>query len=285
MHLSHILLFGLVLIVIFVFRKFILPQRQNRTVQILILLVLVISTILTMGSALSKSRHVFFMGAMVEHGITKKYLDDYCKTKQFKLCAYKDSLPDKAYKFVWDEKSPLYKIGGWKKSKDEFNEIIKETLVTPKYFRMHIQESIKATMQQLTHFGIGDGNGHFLEGTLLYERVAKYFPDDLAHYSGSKQNQSRLNFLEFLNSLFSFVMVLSLLLLIFLLSKFWGSLNRLFKTITILIFTGVIINAWDCGTFANAIDRLGCKMAWLIIFLVIILLRKVSLDRMKIQAI
>jgi hypothetical protein len=34
---------------------------------------------------------------------------------------------------------------------------------------------------------------------------------------------------------------------------------------------GVILNAWDCGTFANAIDRLGCKVMWLIPLLTIIL--------------
>jgi hypothetical protein len=32
----------------------------------------------------------------------------------------------------------------------------------------------------------------------------------------------------------------------------------------IMIITSIILNAWDCGTFANAIDRLGCKMIWLI---------------------
>lgn len=107
------------------------------------------------------------MGVMVEHGIVKTYLDDNCNSKKYELCRYKDSLPDRAYKFVWDENSPFYKIGGWKKSKSEFNKIIYETLTQPKYILLHIKESCKATLQQLILFGIGDGNGSFREGTLF----------------------------------------------------------------------------------------------------------------------
>jgi hypothetical protein len=31
-----------------------------------------------------------------------------------------------------------------------------------------------------------------------------------------------------------------------------------------MVLLGILINAWACGTFANAIDRLGCKMIWFI---------------------
>lgn len=281
MHMSHILLFSLILIMIFVFRKFILPEQThpNRNKQIGAMLLLTIASIITMGSAISKSKHVFVMGAMVEHGILKNYLNEYCDTKQYKLCAYKDSLPDRAYKFVWDEKSPFYKIGGWKETKNEFNEIIYGTLTQPKYIAMHVKESFKATIKQLTLFSIGDGNGSFLEETLLHERVSKFFPHDLIAYTSSKQNQSQLSFVNFFNSMFTIIVVLSLLLIIFLLTKFATIIDRHIKSISIIFFIGVILNAWDCGTFANAIDRLGCKMIWLIPFTTTILLLKILHNR------
>lgn len=283
MHMSHILLFALMLIAIFTLRNFILPKQlyPRRNLRIMTLIFLTIATVVTMGSAISKSKHIFFMGAMVEHGIVKNYLDDFCDTRQFKLCAYKDSLPDRAYKFVWDEKSPFYKIGGWKETKSEFNEIIYGTLTQPKYIVMHIKESFKATLQQLPLFAIGDGNGSFLKGTILYERVSKYFSQDLAYYSTSNQNQSRLYFLSFINSIFFIIIVLSLFLLIFLLVKFKNILNGHLKPIAILFFICILLNAWDCGTFANAIDRLGCKTIWLIPFTTIISLFKVVYDRKR----
>lgn len=282
MHMSHILMFALMLIIIFCLRKFILPKQSypKRNSKIITLFLLTIASVITMGSAISKSKHVFIMGAMVEHGIVKSYLDDYCDTKQYNLCDYKDSLPDRAYKFIWDEKSPFYKIGGWKKTKNEFNEIIYGTLTQPKYIVMHIKESFKATLRQLTLFSIGDGNGSFLEGTLMYERVSKYFPHDLTTYSSSKQNQSRLDFINFFNYLFQITLALSLLPTIYLLlTKIVTITDRQIKIITLMFLIGIILNAWDCGTFANAIDRLGCKMVWLIPFATTFLLLKILHNR------
>jgi hypothetical protein len=51
------------------------------------------------------------------------------------------------------------------------------------------------------------------------------------------------------------------------------------KFITFFFTTGVLLNAWDCGTFANAIDRLGCKIMWLLPFIALILLSKLIIDK------
>ena len=136
----------------------------------------------------------------------QKYLDENCENHQFKLCDYRDSLPDRAYKFIWDEKSPFYKIGGWKDTKKEFNEIIYGTLTKPKFIFLHIKESFKATFDQLTSFSIGEGNGSFLDGTVLFQRISKWFSGDIRSYYSSKQNQSQLNtFVRNFNYLFSII--------------------------------------------------------------------------------
>ncbi|GIV29155.1 MAG: hypothetical protein KatS3mg028_0221 [Bacteroidia bacterium] len=204
MHMSHVLFFVVLILLMFVSGKFIFHRNIyfGWYSKLFTLLLLTVASLTTMGSAISKSKHVFFFGAMVEHGIVKTYLDDCCKFKSYKLCIYKDSLPDKAYKFIWDEKSPFYKIGGWKNTKQEFKDIIYETLTRPKYIALHIKESFKATILQLFLFSIGDGNGSFLEGTLLYERISKYFLKDLEIYSSSKQNQSSLSIVRYFNILF-----------------------------------------------------------------------------------
>ncbi len=213
MHISHFLIFLLLLLILFTLKRYIFPTKDffNTKKHFALLFILSAISIVTMGSALSKSKHIFFMGAMVEHGIAKKYLDDQCENKNYKLCTYKDSLPSRAYEFVWDEKSPVYKIGSWKESKKEFNEIIYNTLTEPKYIKMHVVESAKATFDQLTKFGIGEGNGSFLEGTLLHERISKYFSSDLKHYACSKQSESKLSGLEKFNLISYFVVVLSIL--------------------------------------------------------------------------
>lgn len=283
MHMSHVLMFVLLLLIVFALAKYLLPREiyPKRNLHIAILLILTLASVITMGSAISKSKHGFLMGAMVEHGIVENYLNDHCDSREYKLCAYKDSLPERAFEFLWAPESPFYKIGGWKETKKEFNEIIHGSLTEPKYFGMHIKESLKATVHQLVLFSIGDGNGNFLEGTLMHERVSKYFYHDLPAYTSSKQNQSQLYLLNFLNSLFVIVLVLSVFLSIILFVKFWNYLEQRDKAITVMFLLAILINAWSCGTLANAIDRLGSKMIWLVPFITIILLLKVRRNKSK----
>lgn len=273
MHMSHVLLFTLLVTFIFLFRRFLISEESYSwsKARLTTLLILSIGSFATMSSAASKSKHMFFMGAMVEHGIAKSYLDEHCAEGKYQLCQYKDSLPQRAYEFVWDEKSPVYKIGGWKETKSEFNEIIGRTLTTPKYIGMHIQASLKATAEQLSLFSIGDGNGVFLTGTLLHQRVGTYFQHELNGYEHARQNTKTLNLINVLNSVFFGVIIISTiaLLLVLALGKSWSDLRL--RLLILVVIAGVVLNAWDCGTFANAIDRLGCKVMWLIPLLTIIL--------------
>jgi hypothetical protein len=271
MHMSHPSLIIVILILILILCKFnFLPLKNTLTTnRIYILIVLAFVSIGIMGSAFSKSKHVFFMGALVEHGIVKQYLDETCHTKNYKLCAYKDSLPEKAWQFIWSESSPFYKIGGWKETKQEFNEIIINTLTSPKYISLHIQESAKATFDQLLKFKIGDGNGVFLKGTLLHERISKYVPSEAPQYERSLQNQSKLNLIDSINIMEEWVIIISLAGVIFLFVRRMDFNKKFLSLITIILVT-IIINAWICGTCCNAIDRLGSKVIWLITFLVLI---------------
>ncbi len=69
------------------------------------------------------------------------------------------------------------------------------TLISPRYLSLHIKESAKAMFGQLTKFKICKGNGVFLSGTLLYERISKYFPHEIPQYETSRQNQKRIGYL------------------------------------------------------------------------------------------
>lgn len=264
-HIAHLLLFSVLLFTLFVFRKWLIPIAlyPKRNVLLLKLFILVLLSISTMGAPLSKSKHIFFMGAMVEHGILKTYLDDNCAQKNYKICAYKNELPPKAYQFIWEKTSPLYKIGDWKSTKTEFNDIIFETLTQPKYIKMHISTSLLATYEQLKMFKIGDGNGVFSAGTAVYDCVNRLFNYELTQYANSKQNTHRLGFVDTWNKVFYVIMILSLIPLCLFL--FNNTIET--KSIVIFILIAILLNAWDSATFGNAIDRLGCKMMWLIPYL------------------
>ncbi|MBK9107634.1 MAG: hypothetical protein IPM92_04440 [Saprospiraceae bacterium] len=274
MHMSHVTIIFVYLPILFLFKKFLQPFHFKYK-SILYLGLLTVASLLTMGSALSKSKHVFLMGAFVEHGIIEKYLDENCKFKTYQLCAYKDSLPEKAWQFVWDETSPLYKLGTWGDSKEEFNSIIWNTFTQRKYIIEHIYASVLATMDQLTQFQIGDGNKPYTEETVLYQRIQKYVPSELHSYASSKQNKDELGFMTWFNHLQLAIVCISLVCLIFFIILKENSLNK----IKLYLVSAVFINAWACGTFANAIDRLGSKMIWIFPLLVILILLRIFNER------
>lgn len=277
MHMSHIS-YNVLLIAIILLLRFFNIFQLKFTINInpvFICLGLSLLSILSMGSAISKSKHGFLMGALVEHGIAKQFLNDNCKDNNFEFCKYKDELPEKGWQFLWDDNSPFYKMGDWKGTKKEFNTIIFETLTTPKYLKLLIIESVKATYDQLLKFNIGDGNGAFMESTILHKRVEKYFPHELSIYQKSKQNNEKLFFINDFNKTQHFFIIIALISLLIFLVRIKKS-DKSLNTFLILILIGILLNAWSCGTLANAIDRLGSKMIWLIPFVVLIISFNIS---------
>jgi len=262
MHMGHLSFNVAFLVAILIIRKIKVVGLKD-TIQlrpVILLMALSVATIFTMGSAFAKSRNGFFMGALVEHGIAKEYLDRHCNQHQYKMCAYKDSLPEYAWEFLWEKNSPFYKMGAWTETREEFGEIIHGTLTSPEFIGLHVKESLKATAQQIVKFKIGDGNGAFLQGTQLHERIALYFPHELSKYEHSSQNRQQLSYTNIANEVLAVVVILAVILL------GWLAIKRIsgFNNILILILLGILVNAWVCGTFANAIDRLGTKVIWLI---------------------
>jgi len=264
-HTSHIAFNVLLIFSVLILKwlKFLDVKKNIQIKPLLVCLGIVLLSIATMGSAISKSKHVFLMGALVEHGIVKQYLDEHCENNNYKFCEFKDELPEKAWQFIWEDYSPFYKMGSWKGTKEEFNTIIFNTLTTPKYIWLHIKASVKATIEQLTMFKMGDGNGAFLQETLLYQRINTFFPHEINSYISSKQNKKQLGFLSGFNLLSIYTLIASVGLFLFALIKSCKSHKKLLL-ILLIVFFAVLINAWTCGTLANAIDRLGAKVMWLI---------------------
>ena len=271
-HMSHPLLFIVLSIVAIILARLIadkdsISKMRKRAGTLILLSAL---SIVFMGSAFSKSKHVFFIGSLLEKGILKTYLDDQCAADHYKLCVYKDELPVKSDDFIWDENSPLYKTGSWKGNKDEFNHIIHNILTTPKYLKLYLSATARQAAMQAVTFDIGDGNGSFPPGTNVNNRVREYFPREAGRFDSDRQNTESLDHkLALPNLIFSIVDVVGLLMVIIML------FSKSFKTqdirlVVILIFSGILLNCLDCAAFSIVNGRFGCKMIWLIPFCAVI---------------
>ncbi|MCH2197941.1 MAG: hypothetical protein MK081_04110 [Flavobacteriales bacterium] len=232
------------------------------------LIVLTGLSVLTMGSALAKSKHAFFMGAMLENGVLEKMLDEECD-QGFAICEYRDELPDEAWRFIWDESSPFYAMGDFPGTREEFNEIINLSFSKPKYLLWHVEASLKATGRQLVSFGVADGNGRFEKGSTVWNALNDHLSSEIESMESSRQFDRELlvgeefGVVEALNSLYTLVVVSSIPLLILIVLQ-WRKISPSVRRSVVLTLLFLLINAWVNGTFANAIPRLGGKVIWLL---------------------
>ena len=97
----------------------------------------------------------FLFGRMVQDGIVARYLADHCPDDTLRLCAYRDQLPTTTNDWLWNDRSPLYKLGWWSTFEPEANRIIRESLV--RYPGKHVVTAVSSATVQLAHFQTGEG--------------------------------------------------------------------------------------------------------------------------------
>ncbi len=139
--------------------------------------------------AMMQASHVYTMARLNEVGILKQYLDKACPAgKNWNMCPYKDSLP---VDFLWDtEHSPVYLTGGWDANKQEYNAILKDIATTPKLVKRMIIESLNGGVKQFFNFRTETLHRN-QEGSMLYNMVKRYFPNELHAFRYSRQNSKQ----------------------------------------------------------------------------------------------
>ena len=276
-HISHVMIFFILLCALMVFMRKHFRENKRRY---FLLLTLTVVPILLMTVAISKSKHMFFMASALEKGILKQYLDDNCGTKQLKLCAYKDKLPASGDDFLWEPWSPAMLEGGWKAVKSEYDQVNGDIMSSPKYLGMLAKSSARFTLIQLGTFEIGPGNVPLGEGPYVLEGFNKYLPSELDDFLSARQQQGQLlSNIAAPDMVFKYFMIFCCVLgpiLFFVARKRLPDGLGFFIFISLLI---ILINAWDCATFAVINGRYGCRLAWLVPFTFILLIFALSARR------
>ncbi|MBL7937884.1 MAG: hypothetical protein JNL43_00875 [Flavobacteriales bacterium] len=271
-HLSHPLLAVLLIGALFLLDLVTGPTTGIRSTRAPLwwMLALTVLAYPIMSSAMAKSRHIFFMGAMVEHGVVKPYLDEHCAEQHFTLCDRKDRLPEKAYQFHWDTTGAMGSYASWKDANDEFGSIINGTLTEGRFIWLHIKVSLIATWEQLSLFDIGDGWGPFLEGTGVHSAIARYLSSDLPAMEASLQSRSSMHLVPTFARLHQWVVPIAFAALLSLLIPALRRRSAVFVTISTICMFSILLNAWSSGTFSGEVDRFGCKMIWMVPMLAVL---------------
>jgi len=111
--------------------------------------------VITRQSSFTPGGFNFVFGRLVQDGIVTRYLADRCPDPTIWLCAYRANMPGTADGWLWDEESPIYKLGGFEQLKPEAWRIVIESLAA--YPAMNLKAALIATITQFAEFATGDG--------------------------------------------------------------------------------------------------------------------------------
>ena len=212
---------------------------------------------------------------MLQDGIVKRYLDAHCAERHFKLCPYRNALPKTADAFLWST-GPFNKLGRFDGLGEEMRTIVLESLV--EYPTMQAETALVASAKQLVSVSTGEGVLTVIWHT--YSIMERYTPSVVPAMRAARQQHGELHF-EALNAV---QVPLALGAMAALPVLAWlGLRRRAFVDLALLAATvslAILGNAVVCGALSNAHDRYGARLAWVPLFVAIL----VALRRQEVAA-
>lgn len=227
----------------------------------------------------NKSNGIFLMGKFADNGILQAYVADNCDHLSLEICAYKDQIPQD---FLWNDSSPLYKMGGWEHPSPEFDKIVHDILTTPKYFVPLCLKTISASAIQFFTFNI---SVRAENAAMSYDSPPHYalryvFKHEMNQYLSSNQNVNRLNYEDIDARQIWFIVILSSILILVKISSlriYTNGLSRVFM----LILYYTVSNAIVCGALSIPNPRYQTRVFWLLPMMVLLILISVWANHKK----
>lgn len=210
---------------------------------------------------------------MLQDGIVTRYLNDHCATQHFKLCPYRNNLPETADDFLWSRETVFNKLGRFPGMSDEMGYIAVHALAD--YPLWQAEEALLATGEQMLKVATGENTDH---PTLMhtYGIFREYLPQQLKLVDAAREQKSHLTFGP-VNLVHVPVALIStaLVFLILIASVLRGRTDD----VTLLMGTVVLAllgNAVICGVISGPHDRYGSRLVWITTFALMIAAMKRS---------
>jgi hypothetical protein len=275
-HLSHIPLYGLLVVATFTGRILVDPVsrswRQYVPLALRAIAPLVVATGLVIGSnyyfhrelVLSRTSALFALAHLVEDGLAQRYLARVCPTQQYLLCSERASLRADLDWFLWDSDGP------WKRHEAELQRgdstflreaaaIVAGTL--RQEWPAAIRTSLRNTIVQLGTFGPHRGELTFSNSVAT--ALARMGPGTLRAWGASGQVRNTLP-VEAASWVQYAAVGVGVLVLLGCLPVLRGHVLAPMRALIITVCLGVAFNALVMASLARVHPRYQSRVVWLV---------------------
>ena len=199
-------------------------------------------------------------GRMLQDGIVTRYLNDQCPKQHFKLCPYRNELPETADDFLWSRETVFNKLGRFAGMSDEMGYIAVHALAD--YPLWQAEEALLATGEQMLKVATGE-NTDPPTTPHTYGIIRRYLPEQLKPMNAARQQTGFITFGP-VNLVHVPVALVSTALVFAML--FAALFQRRTDDMTLLLATVVLAllgNAVICGVISGPHDRYGSRLVWI----------------------
>ena len=204
---------------------------------------------------------------MLQDGIVTRYLNDHCATQQFKLCPYRNELPETADDFLWSRESIFNKLGRFPGLGNEMGYIAVHALAD--YPLWQAEAALTDAGEQLLKVATGENTDH---PTMMhtYGIFRDFLPQQLKVVDAARQQKSHLTFGPFNLIHVPVALISTVLVFVLLLAALW---RKRVDDVTLLLATVCLTllgNAFICGVISGPHDRYGSRLVWITTFALMI---------------
>jgi len=216
-------------------------------------------------AAFYRARRILQLGAFVQNGIAKRYLDAVCpEGAALKLCRYRSELPTSSDAFLWWAGSPFEVIGGWENSAPEAERVVVGAI--RRFPGLVLQESLRATVAQLKMINLGDGLEPKITpdaGGEFYDTANSRYPQEFADYLDARQQRGTGIDFRAMNAVQVPVAVAAQIALLVLLAVAWQRRDRRAAGLALIVGLALLGNAAVCGAASSPHDRYQNRIVWI----------------------
>jgi hypothetical protein len=197
---------------------------------------------------------------MLQDGIVTHYLHDHCAERPFKLCPYRDELPETADDFLWSRETVFNKLGRFPGMNDEMDFIVTHSLA--EYPLWQAEAALLATGEQMLKVATGE-NTDPPTTAHTYGIIRRYMPEQSKLMKAARQQTGfitfgPINLIHVPVALISTALVFAMLIA--------AVFQRRIDDVTLLTATvclALLGNAVVCGVISGPHDRYGSRLVWI----------------------